>query len=190
FVSGMVVTFYQTDGEVLDDPELQAWIRDVTEEGFTELPNFGLSSQLRTREELSTLLAVVIFISSAQHAATNNGQFDWCAWVPNTPCTMREPPPTDKDAVTMEMIMATLPDVSQSCVEMAITWHLGRLQPDAVPLGQYAEQYFTEGRALQLIDRFRAELKEIEEHILNQNEGVELPYLLLLPSRVENSITI
>lgn len=28
--------------------------------------------------------------------------------------------------------MATLPDVSQSCVQMAITWHLGRAQPDAV----------------------------------------------------------
>lgn len=59
-------------------------------------------------------------------------QFDWCAWVPNTPCTMRRPPPTDKDGVTMEMIMATLPDISQSCVQMAITWHLGRAQPDAV----------------------------------------------------------
>ncbi|XP_071780177.1 arachidonate 12-lipoxygenase, 12S-type isoform X3 [Centroberyx gerrardi] len=190
FVSGIIRLFYQSDCEVLEDLELQAWIRDITEEGFTELPNFGLSSELRTREELSTLLAVTIFTSTAQHAATNNGQFDWCAWVPNTPCTMRQPPPTDKDAVTMEMIMATLPDVSQSCVEMAITWHLGRPQPDAVPLGQYTEQYFTEGRAQELIDRFRIELKEIEEHILSQNEGVKLPYLFLLPSRVENSITI
>ncbi|XP_071392152.1 polyunsaturated fatty acid lipoxygenase ALOX12-like [Centroberyx affinis] len=103
---------------------------------------------------------------------------------------MRQPPPTDKDAITMEMIMATLPDVSQSCVEMAITWHLGRPQPDAVPLGQYTEQYFTEGRAQEVIDRFRTELKEIEEHIRSENEGVELPYLFLLPSRVENSITI
>lgn len=116
----------------------------------------GLPSTLGTREELSTLLSVAIFNSTAQHAATNNGQvlttarsptpeglqlipsllvpsqFDWCAWVPNTPCTMRQPAPTDKDAVTMEMIMATLPDVSQSCVQMAITWHLGRAQPDAV----------------------------------------------------------
>uniref|UniRef100_A0A8D0A388 Arachidonate 12-lipoxygenase n=1 Tax=Sander lucioperca TaxID=283035 RepID=A0A8D0A388_SANLU len=117
-------------------------------------------------------------------------QFDWCAWVPNTPCTMRHPPPTDKDAVTMEMIMATLPDVSQSCVQMAITWHLGRAQPDAIPLGKYTEEHFTEKRARELIDRFRAELKEIEGHIMSQNEGLELQYLYLLPSRVENSITI
>lgn len=190
FVSGMVNLYYQSDHDVQEDLELQAWIRDIAQEGFTELPNFGLPSKLSTREELSTLLSVSIFTSTAQHAATNNGQFDWCAWVPNTPCTMRHPPPTDKYAVTMEMIMDTLPDVSQSCVQMAITWHLGRAQPDAIPLGQYTEEHFTEGRAQELIDKFRAELKEIEGHIMSQNEGLELPYLFLLPSRIENSITI
>lgn len=190
FVSDMVGIFYQSDHDVQEDLELQAWIRDITQEGFTELPNFGLSSKLSTREELNTLLAIAIFTSTAQHAATNNGQFDWCAWVPNTPCTMRHPPPTDKDSITMEMIMATLPDVSQSCVQMAITWHLGRAQPDAIPLGQYTEEHFTEGQAQEVIDRFRKELKEIEGHILSQNEGLELQYLFLLPSRIENSITI
>ncbi|XP_013877183.1 arachidonate 12-lipoxygenase, 12S-type [Austrofundulus limnaeus] len=190
FVSGMVNLYYHTDHNVQKDPELQAWFRDISEEGFTELPNFGLPSKLSDREELSTLLAVAIFTSTAQHAATNNGQFDWCAWVPNTPCTMRLPPPSDKDAVTMEMIMTTLPDVSQSCVQMAITWHLGRAQPDAIPLGQYTEDHFTEDQALELIDEFRKKLKEIEEEILNQNAGLDLQYLFLLPSRVENSITI
>ncbi|XP_045920852.1 arachidonate 12-lipoxygenase, 12S-type [Micropterus dolomieu] len=190
FVSGMVSLYYQSDHDVHQDLELQAWIRDITQEGFTELPNFGLHSKLTTREELSTLLSVAIFTSTAQHAATNNGQFDWCAWVPNTPCTMRHPPPTNKDEVTMEMVMATLPDVSQSCVQMAITWHLGRPQPDAIPLGQYTEEYFTEELAQELIERFRTELKEIESYILSQNEGLELKYLYLLPSRIENSITI
>ncbi|KAM6959813.1 arachidonate 12-lipoxygenase, 12S-type isoform 2-T2 [Tautogolabrus adspersus] len=190
FVSGVLDLYYLSDQDVEDDLELQAWIRDITQEGFTELPNFGLSSKLSSREELYTLLSVVIFISTAQHAATNNGQFDWCAWVPNTPCTMRHPPPTDKDAVTMEMIMDSLPDVSQSCVQMAITWHLGRAQPDAIPLGQYTEEHFTEGRVQQVIDRFRSELKEIEEQIWSENEGAELQYLYLLPSRIENSITI
>ncbi|XP_069033964.1 arachidonate 12-lipoxygenase, 12S-type isoform X2 [Embiotoca jacksoni] len=190
FVSGMVTLYYQSDGDVQEDLELQTWIRDISQEGFTELPSFGLSSSLSSREDLSTLLTVVIFTCTVQHAATNNGQFDWCAWVPNTPCTMRQPPPTDKDAVTMEMIMATLPDVSQSCVQMAITWHLGRAQPDAILLGQYTDEHFSEGRALEMIDRFRMELKEIEDHILSQNQGLDLQYLFLLPSRIENSITI
>lgn len=190
FVSGMVTLYYKSNHDVEEDQELQAWIREVTQDGFAELPDFGLPGTLSSRKELSTLLAVVIFTCTAQHAATNNGQFDWCAWVPNTPCTMRHPPPTDKDAVTMDLIMSTLPDVSQSCVQLAITWHLGRPQPDAIPMGQYAEEYFTEREAQELIKKFRKELKDVEEHILSQNEGLDLQYLVLLPSRIENSITI
>lgn len=34
----------------------------------------GLPSKLSSTEELCTLLAVAIFTSTAQHAATNNGQ--------------------------------------------------------------------------------------------------------------------
>uniref|UniRef100_A0A673B7L3 Arachidonate 5-lipoxygenase-like n=1 Tax=Sphaeramia orbicularis TaxID=375764 RepID=A0A673B7L3_9TELE len=187
-IFSMVRLYYKSDHDVQEDQELQAWIRDITEEVHGCVP--GLPSVLSTREALSTLLSVAIFSATAQHAATNNGQFDWCAWVPNTPCTMRQPPPTDKDDVTMDLIMATLPDVSQSCVQMAITWHLGRAQPDAIPLGQYTEDHFTEAEAQELIDKFKEELKEIEEHILTQNEGLELQYLFLLPSRIENSITI
>uniref|UniRef100_A0A8D3D4E6 Arachidonate 12-lipoxygenase n=1 Tax=Scophthalmus maximus TaxID=52904 RepID=A0A8D3D4E6_SCOMX len=179
FVSGMVSLYYQSDHDVQGDVELQAWIREIAQEGLAD-----------TREELSTLLAVVVFTSTVQHAATNNGQFDWCAWVPNTPCTMRQPPPTDKNAATMEMVMASLPDVSQSCLQMAITWHLGRAQPDAIPLGHYTEEHFTEAPAVALINGFRAELEKIEAHILSQNERLELQYLFLLPSRIENSITI
>ncbi|XP_076828965.1 arachidonate 12-lipoxygenase, 12S-type [Brachyhypopomus gauderio] len=190
FVSGMMSLYYNNDSDVQEDTELQAWINEVTEEGFIDVPQFGLANDLKTREELITLLSVVIFVSTAQHAATNNGQFDWCAWVPNTPCTMRQPPPRDKDAVTMGLIIDTLPDISQSCVQMAITWHLGRAQPDAIPLAQYTEDYFTEPDALRVIDSFREELKEVEEEILRQNKGLELQYLYLCPSQIENSITI
>jgi len=57
-------------------------------------------------------------------------------------------------------------------------------------LGQYKEEHFTEGHILEMIDRFRVKLKEIEDYILNQNVGLDLQYLFLLPSRIENSITI
>ncbi|KAJ8254838.1 hypothetical protein GJAV_G00197900 [Gymnothorax javanicus] len=190
FVSGMVSLYYISDDEVLLDSELQAWIRDVTQEGYADIPQFGLPSELKNKEELITLLSVVIFHTSVQHAAANNGQFDWCAWVPNTPCTMRCPPPTDKESVTMETIMKTLPDVSQTCLEIAITWLLSRPQPDAIHLGQYVEEYFTEPRAQEVIKRFQQELQDIEQKIMKKNEGLELQYLYLCPSHVENSITI
>ncbi|XP_058250239.1 polyunsaturated fatty acid lipoxygenase ALOX12-like [Hemibagrus wyckioides] len=95
---------------------------------------------------------------------------------------MLQPLPTDKDSVTMELIMNTLPDISQSCVQMAITWHLGRVQPDAIPLAQYEEQFFTEPADQKIIDDFKQDLKDIEEEILQQNKGLEPPYLYLCPS--------
>ncbi|XP_017327611.1 polyunsaturated fatty acid 5-lipoxygenase isoform X2 [Ictalurus punctatus] len=190
FVSSIVSLYYGSDGEVVQDSELQAWIKDVVEEGFANIPHFGLPNKLKNKQELITLLSVVIFTSTAQHAAINNGQFDFCAWVPNTPCTMRQPPSTDKDSVTMELIMNTLPDVSQSCVVMAITWLLSSAQPDKIPLAHYKEEYFTESAAQKMIDNFRQDLKYIEMKILKQNKGLKLPYLYLCPSQIENSITI
>ncbi|KAI5609951.1 arachidonate 15-lipoxygenase [Silurus asotus] len=190
FVSGIVSLYYDNDSEVAQDSELQAWIKEVVQEGFENVPHFGLPNELKKKQELITLLSVVIFTSTAQHAATNNGQFDFCSWVPNTPCTMRQPPPTDKDSVTMDLIMNTLPDISQSCMEMAITWHLGRPQPDAIPLAQYEEQYFTEPAAQNILENFRRDLKDIEEEIQKKTKGFQPPYHYLCPSNIENSITI
>lgn len=45
---------------------------------------------------------------------------------------MRMPPPITKEDVTMATMMGSLPDVRQACLQMAITWHLGRRQPDMV----------------------------------------------------------
>lgn len=96
----MVTLYYKSNHDVEEDQELQAWIREVTQDGFAELPDFGQTSSLSfcspvfilsfiviywcmclglpgtlsSRKELSTLLAVVIFTCTAQHAATNNGQ--------------------------------------------------------------------------------------------------------------------
>ncbi|MGH0190743.1 UNVERIFIED_CONTAM: hypothetical protein FKN15_050469 [Acipenser sinensis] len=103
---------------------------------------------------------------------------------------MRLPPPTCKDSVTMEMIMETLPDISQSCMEMAITWHLSRAQPDAIPLGRHTEEYFTEEAAQAEIRKFNETLKEIEQKIEERNQSMALKYEYLKPSRIENSITI
>lgn len=42
FVSGIVNLYYPSDRDMQQDLEIQAWFRDISEEGFTELPSFGL----------------------------------------------------------------------------------------------------------------------------------------------------
>uniref|UniRef100_A0A8C4S7A0 Arachidonate 12-lipoxygenase n=1 Tax=Erpetoichthys calabaricus TaxID=27687 RepID=A0A8C4S7A0_ERPCA len=170
FVSGIVDLFYSSDKDVMEDMELQNWIHDVVTEGFKDLPNFALV----------TILAGVIFTSSALHAAINNGQYDWCSWVPNTPCTMRCPPPPQKGLATMDLIMNTLPGIPESCIQVAITWVLSREQPD----------HFTEKAVKHHIDKFQEALKKIEKSIDERNANRQLKYEYLSPRKIENSVAI
>ncbi|XP_067828235.1 arachidonate 12-lipoxygenase, 12S-type [Heptranchias perlo] len=190
YVRGIAGLYYKSDQEVLDDNELQAWLKDLVQEGFQELPGIEIPVTFHTRDELIMFITMVIFTCSAQHAAVNNGQYDWCCWVPNSPCTMRQPPPTNKDEISTEHLMETLPDMSQSAVQMAFTWHLGRPLPNKVLLGCFDEDYFTEEGAKKVIAEFQEELKQIEREIQARNEGLPLKYQYLQPSSIENSISI
>lgn len=189
-VEGIVGCFYHSDKEVTSDRELQAWIQDIYDEGFFGAPKLGIPSCFQSKDELIKFLTMGIYTCSAQHAALNQGQFDWCAWVPNMPCSMRQPPPSCKGKVTMEYIMESLPDIRQSCIQMAITWHLGRTQPDMISLGHDEDLYFTEKEVKHLIQKFHSELELAEQEIDERNHSLELKYEYLKPSNVENSITI
>lgn len=190
YVKGMVHLFYQSDDIVRGDPELQAWCQEITEVGLCHAQDRGFPVSFQTRAQLCHFLTMCVFTCTSQHAAINQGQLDWYRWVPNAPCTMRMPPPTSKDNVTMETVMGSLPDIQKSCLQMTITWHLGRLQPDMVPLGHHKEKYFSDPRTKAVLSQFQADLENLEKEITARNEQLDLPYEYLKPSRIENSITI
>ncbi|XP_039605592.1 polyunsaturated fatty acid 5-lipoxygenase-like [Polypterus senegalus] len=190
FVSGIVDLFYSSDKDVMEDKELQNWIQDVVTEGFKDLPNFFLPKNIEDKTGLVTILAGVIFTSSAQHAAINNGQYDWCSWVPNTPCTMRCPPPPQKGPTNMDLIINTFPNMQESCLQVTITWVLSLEQPTAVWLGQYPEFFFTEETVRDHIEKFQEALKKIEKSIDERNANCQLKYEYLNPRKIENSVAI
>ncbi|XP_038642849.1 polyunsaturated fatty acid 5-lipoxygenase-like [Scyliorhinus canicula] len=189
FVTNIVTFYYKDDHQVANDPELQAWIQELTDVGLHNVKNSGFPTSLNTRMELCKFATMMIFTCSAQHAAVNNGQFDWTAWVPNAPASMRKPPPTSKGTVTMEHIMESLPDIPHSCIQMAITWTLSRPQPAMRKLGDY-EGHFTDGAAKEHIREFQEELKKIDRKIQDRNARLSLKYEYLHPENIENSITI
>ncbi|KFO22907.1 arachidonate 12-lipoxygenase, 12S-type isoform X1 [Fukomys damarensis] len=190
YVEGIVHLFYQKDDDVRRDPELQAWCREITEVGLCKAQDRGFPISFQSQDELCHFLTMCIFTCTAQHGAINQGQLDWYAWIPNAPCTMRMPPPTTKEDVTMDTVMGSLPDVQQSCLQMTITWHLGRRQPDMIPLGHHKENYFSSPKAKAVLRQFQTELKTLENEITARNEQLDLPYEYLKPSHIENSITI
>ncbi|XP_069857710.1 polyunsaturated fatty acid lipoxygenase ALOX12 isoform X2 [Dipodomys merriami] len=190
YVEGIVHLFYQRDDIVRGDPELQAWCREITEVGLCQAQDRGFPISIQSQAQLCHFLTMCVFTCTAQHTAINKGQLDWYAWVPNAPCTMRMPPPTTKEDVTMATLMRSLPDIQKSCLQMTITWHLGRHQPDMVPLGHHKEKYFSSPKAKAVLSQFHADLENLENEITVRNEQLELPYEYLKPSLIENSITI
>ena len=61
--------FYDSDEAVKNDYEIQNWARDAVEEGFREMPNFGLSSELKTRKRLFEVCSRIIHQVSIGNAA-------------------------------------------------------------------------------------------------------------------------
>ncbi|XP_041034818.1 polyunsaturated fatty acid lipoxygenase ALOX12-like [Carcharodon carcharias] len=118
--------------------------------------------------------------------------YDWGAWVPNLPCSMRKPPPTTKGVATMEYIMESLPDVKQSCLQMAILWALNHTPCvwKMNTLCDYKEECFTEDNVKKIIKEFQDELKKIDCLIQELKENLVLKYEYLRPENIENRITI
>ena len=57
-------------------------------------------------------------------------------------------------------------------------------------MGNYKNEYFQNEAVISAKREFKEELKKIEEKISKRNENLEIPYTVLLPSRVPISIAI
>uniref|UniRef100_A0A8C6S936 Lipoxygenase domain-containing protein n=1 Tax=Neogobius melanostomus TaxID=47308 RepID=A0A8C6S936_9GOBI len=130
---------------------------------------------------------MVIFSSSAQHAAVNNGQADYSSWMPNSPTSLQKPPPTKKGTVTEQTVPQTLPDrnttqnaVSLTCLTLS----------SQVALGHFPHEHFTEEVPCRLMRQFRAELNKLDKEIDDKNKKRKLPYMYLKPTLMENSVSI
>lgn len=186
----MVGIYYESDQVVAEDQELQDFVNDVYVYGMRGKKTSGFPKSIKTREKLSEYLTVVIFTASAQHAAVNFGQYDWCSWIPNAPPTMRAPPPTAKGVVTIEQIVDTLPDRGRSCWHLGAVWALSQFQENELFLGMYPEEHFIEKPVKEAMARFRKNLDTIVSVIAERNKKKKLPYYYLSPDRIPNSVAI
>ena len=135
FISDVVKLYYHNNGDVVQDYELQAWIKDIHDNGFTTTHghvDHKFPESLKSRDELILLLTRVIFTCSCQHAAVNFGQLDSYAFVPNYPASMYLPPPTKKGETTLEKIMKTLPKKTETGAQIGIVHLLTRFAEDEV----------------------------------------------------------
>ncbi|XP_053730344.1 polyunsaturated fatty acid 5-lipoxygenase isoform X1 [Synchiropus splendidus] len=190
FVSDVMCLYYTSDEKVQQDEEIQAFVKDVCSFGMQDFDQCEFPKSLKSREELIEYLTIIIFTASAQHAAVNFGQYDWCSWIPNAPSTMRQPPPTQKGVADMRLIVDSLPDRGRSCWHLGAVWALSQYQENEIFLGTYPDEHFTEKSVKEAMEKFRKQLVDITSDIKKRNEGMKMPYFNMSPDRIPNSVAV
>ncbi|XP_006116243.2 hydroperoxide isomerase ALOXE3 [Pelodiscus sinensis] len=190
FVSGIVQHYYHSDAHVLADSELQAWVDEIFRKGFLGNKASGIPASLQSVSELIKYVTMWIYCCSARHAFLNNGQFDFGAWMPNFPSSMRNPPPQAKGATSLESYLDTIPDISTTGRTIYIFWVICCEPGDSRALGTYPDEHFTEEEPKQLITAFQEHLAQISQEIQERNKSLPIPYRYLDPQEIENSTSI
>jgi lipoxygenase len=191
--------FYHHDMEVAGDKELQAWWDDVRHVGHGDRqgdPACWLA--LDTVEHLAETLSTLIWIASALHAAVNFGQYGYAGFPPNRPTRCRRfvplpgtPEMTQLEADPERFFLEMIPDRFTATLGLALIEVLSNHTSDEIYLGQRATSTWTDdGELLQLLDRFREELRRVEKRVTERNKDprlsnrrgpVKVPYTLLFP---------
>eukprot|EP00064_Thunnus_orientalis_P023611 superscaffoldBa00009111_g23861 len=190
FVQGLLGHYYKNDAEVQKDSELQSWIQEIFEHGFLSKDSAGFPRNFNTVAELVKFVTMVIFTGSCQHSAVNSGQYDYGGWMPNTPTSLQQPPPTTKGTTSKATMLQTFPDISTTVHGMSTLWLLSRQYSDFIPLGHYPNKHFTEEIPRKWIHDFQEDLKRLSDDIEARNKSLDIPYTYLDPAVVENSVAI
>ncbi|CAG5928011.1 unnamed protein product [Menidia menidia] len=190
FVRSVVAYYYPSDEDVNKDTELQEWISEIFTHGFLGNEHSGIPACFSTAEEVGKFITMVIFTVSVQHAAVNNGQFDYNSWLPNGSLLLLKPPPTTKGQSNMKTVLEVLPNIGDTVKFVAMAWILSNKYSDLVPLGAYPEERFHEPALKRMIEEFQAELSYLREEIEARNSKLEVPYSYLNPALIENSVAI
>ncbi|XP_027107693.1 probable linoleate 9S-lipoxygenase 5 [Coffea arabica] len=191
--------YYKTDESIQKDSELQAWWKELREEGHGDLKDKPWWPKMQTREELIESCTTIIWVASALHASVNFGQYPYAGYLPNRPTVSRRfmPEPgspeyeelkTNPDKAFLKTITAQL----QTLLGVSLIEILSRHASDEVYLGQRDTPEWTiDGNALEAFKKFGSKLAEIEGRIIQSNTDpkyrnrtgpVKLPYTLLFPT--------
>ncbi|KAM6289113.1 hydroperoxide isomerase ALOXE3-like [Aegotheles albertisi] len=156
----------------------------------TSWSHHGFPSKLCSRPELVKFVTMIIFCCSARHAAVNSGQYDYAAWMPNTPATFRRPPPKTKEEATEKLFLETLPSPKATGALLALLSVVSYEGGEPRPLGSRSQELFSGAAPRRLVDAFRRRLAAISHRIQERNRSLDLPYPYLDPASVQESVSI
>ena len=143
YVRRIVDVFYKEDEDVKEDKELENWVTDLHNNGFPAYRDAsvgrGFPEKIEKKDVLIDTCTLIIFTGSVQHAAVNFGQFEIFGYVPNTPLSLHEPPPTEKGKTDYAFLLRALPKSDETALSGTVAASLVSYSPDEVSLNVYYE---------------------------------------------------
>jgi arachidonate 15-lipoxygenase len=194
WVQSYLGIYYRNDEDVQQDYELQAWVRDLGGKNGARLggvgePGIPGEPAIRTFRYLVNVATMAIYTGSAQHAAVNFTQNFIMKYTPAVPLAGYLPPPGSADE--QGNLLGTLPPLQKSLLQQALLTLLGGVY--YTKLGDYDRNvpghYFQDARVAEPLATFQASLAKIESDIGRKNLS-RIPYIVLLPSEIPQSINI
>lgn len=183
FVRDYLELYYPHADDLRGDAEIQAWAAELASQDGGRIQD--MPARLETPEQLARILQNLIFTLGPQHSAVNFPQWDFFGFVPNAPLAIYCDP---HEVESREQIMKMLPGRSYSEQQLEAANQLTCYRYDQ--LGRYDEDAFVDARAKAAVERFQADLDEIEKTIETRNQSRTYPYPFLAPSLVLNSPSI
>ncbi len=190
WVAAYLDLYYQSDADVVNDTELQAWAAELVSPDGGRVPGFGEddAGKILTRDYLKRLVAMLIFKAGPEHAAVNFPQKDLMSYVPNMPLAAYRPAPASTEGLTEADYVAMLPPIDAAYMQLDTGYLLGGVHH--TQLGQYGKKYFKDPRLEPALERFQKRLAEIETEIAERNQHRPINYHYLLPSQIPQSVNI
>ena len=200
WVSDYVHHYYLDPSVVACDEELQAWWTEIRTVGHADKKDEPWWPELKTPHNLIDILATIIWVASAHHAAVNFGQYTYAGYFPNRPTIARKKmpteDPTDEDwnrflEKPEAVLLETYPSKLQATTVIAALYVLSYHSPSEEYIGEHIEAAWADDPFIKTaFEKFNRRLKELEEIINERNANPELknrngagivPYELLKP---------
>ncbi|XP_024964101.1 probable linoleate 9S-lipoxygenase 5 isoform X1 [Cynara cardunculus var. scolymus] len=193
--------YYRNDNMVENDAELQSWWTELREEGHGDLKDEPWWPKMSSVQDVIDTCTIIIWVSSALHAAVNFGQYPYAGYPPNRPTLSRRlmPKTSEYDELMKDpkkFFLKTITPQLQSLLSVSLIEILSRHTSDEIYLGQReCPEWTMDAEPLHAFEKFGKKLKEIEKRIKDLNEDherlknrfgpVKMPYTLLHPSSQE-----
>ena len=173
--------FYRGDADVAADGELQAWVRELAN---SEIGNFrGLADVgggLASLDRLVQVATTIVFVATAEHSSTNNGQYDMYGYIPNVPGALFAPPPRSKAPLSEQSLVEALPSPATAAEQIGMVHLLS--EPTEQPLGRYAPEFFAGNPEIApIVERFDAALHAIARQIDARTRSSPFPTPTCIP---------